>query len=99
MGNDALTPSVSASRKGQGSTPTAVLLFYKGSFVGTATPQAHSFTTLDTALTTDDTVVLKYGVPVTCNACPDMEFTIVRFQWQGDHVEMLGTPPKRGAVS
>lgn len=46
---------------------------------------------------TDDTVVLKYGVPVTCNACPDMKFTIVRFQWQGDDVEMLGTPPNTGA--
>jgi hypothetical protein len=25
--------------------------------------------------------------------CVDMKFTIVRFHWQGDYVEMLGTPP------
>jgi hypothetical protein len=50
--------------------------------VGPAKPKPHSFTTLDTALTTDDTVVLKYGVPGSCNACPDMTFTIVRFQWR-----------------
>jgi hypothetical protein len=42
---------------------------------------------------TDDTVVLKYGVPGSCNACPDMTFTIVQFQWRGDHVQMIGTPP------
>jgi serine/threonine-protein kinase len=68
-------------------------LFHKGSYVGTATPKAHSYTVLDTVLTTDDTVVLKYGTPVTCAACPDMKFTVVQFQWQVDHVVMVGTPP------
>jgi serine/threonine protein kinase, bacterial len=79
--------------EGTGSTPSQVLLFHKGSYVGPATPKPHSFTSLDTALTTDDTVVLKYGVPGSCNACPDMTFTIVQFRWQVDHVEMTGAPP------
>ena len=79
--------------RGTGSTPTQVLLFHKGSYVGPATPKPHSFTSIDASLTTDDTVVLKYGIPGSCNACPDMTFTIVRFHWTGDHVEMIGTPP------
>jgi hypothetical protein len=43
------------------------------------------------------TVVLKYGVPGSCNACPDMTFTIVQFLWRGDHVEMQGNPPNTWA--
>lgn len=61
--------------------------------VGPATPRPHSFTSIDPTLTTDDTVVVKYGIPGSCNACPDMTFTIVQFHWTGDHVEMIGTPP------
>lgn len=78
---------------GTGGTPRHVLLFHKGSYVGPATPDAHSYVSLDEALTTDDTVVLKYGTVGSCSACPDMTFTIVRFQWQGDHVQMIGAPP------
>lgn len=79
--------------EGTGSTPSLVLLFHKGSYVGPATPGPISFTSLDPN-TTDDTVVLKYGTPGSCNGCPDMTFTIVQFKWQVDHVEMIGTPPK-----
>ncbi|WP_082961744.1 LppP/LprE family lipoprotein [Mycobacterium sp. 852002-51152_SCH6134967] len=82
--------------EGTGSTPSLVLLFHEGSYVGPATPTPYAFTSLDTALTTDDTVVLKYGVPGSCNACPDMTFTIVRFKWDGDHVVKLGDPPSTG---
>jgi serine/threonine-protein kinase len=79
--------------RGTGSTPVQVLLFHKGSYVGPATPRPHSFTSIDPSLTTDDTIVLKYGIPGSCMACADMTFTIVRFHWTGDHVEMIGTPP------
>ncbi|WP_069407976.1 protein kinase domain-containing protein [Mycolicibacterium holsaticum] len=79
--------------EGTGSTPSLVLLFHKGSYVGPATPEPRSFTSLDPN-TTDDTVVLKYGTPGSCNACPDMTFTVVQFKWQVDHVEMIGTPPE-----
>jgi serine/threonine-protein kinase len=79
--------------EGTGSTPAQVLLFHKGSYVGPATPKPHSFTSIDPSLTTDDTIALKYGIPGSCNACADMTFTIVRFHWTGDHVEMIGTPP------
>lgn len=78
---------------GSGSTPVHWLLFHRGSYVGPATPKATSLVYLDESLTTDDTVVLKYGSGGSCMACPDRTFTIVRFQWQGDHVEMIGTPP------
>lgn len=88
-----LSAAAIAVARGSGSTPLIWLLFYKGSYIGPATPQARSLVYLDEALTTDDTVVLKYATGGSCMACPDRTFTIVRFRWQGDHVEMIGTPP------
>lgn len=65
----------------------------KGNYVGTATSRAYAFTTVNTAQTTDDTVVRNYkdGRNV-CTACPG-PITSVRYQWQGDHVAMLDPPP------
>jgi serine/threonine-protein kinase len=77
----------------QQTPPRHVLLFHDGSYVGPATPDRYSYVSLDPALTTDDTVVLKYGKPGSCSACPDMTFTIVQFKWQVDHVAMIGSPP------
>ncbi len=76
-----------------GSSPEQALLFHHGDYLGTATWQPYSFTSLNVARTTDDTVVLDYkdGRNV-CTACPG-PISSVRYQWQGDHVEMLNPPP------
>jgi hypothetical protein len=38
-------------------------------------------------------LVLDYKTPGECNACAPAAVTSVRYQWQGDHVEMLDPPP------
>jgi hypothetical protein len=76
-----------------GSSPVTALMFHNGTYLGTATSQAYGFTSLNTARTTDDTVVLDYKTPGACNACAPAAVTSVRYQWQGDHVAMLDPPP------
>ncbi|WP_024805089.1 LppP/LprE family lipoprotein [Nocardia sp. BMG51109] len=76
-----------------GSSPEHALLFHQGRYVGTATPEAHGFTTLAAEATTDGTVVLGYKTPGSCNACPDAGHTQVGFHWDGRRVVMQGTPP------
>jgi LppP/LprE lipoprotein len=78
---------------GTGSSPEQALMFHRGSYLGTGTSKAYAFTTLDSAASTNDTVVLRYkdGRNV-CTACPG-PITTVRYQWQGDHVAMLDPAP------
>lgn len=75
-----------------GSSPVIALMFHDGGYVGTATTP-HGFTTVNVSRTTDDTVVLDYKLPGECNACPPAGIVSVRYQWQGDHIEMLDPPP------
>jgi LppP/LprE lipoprotein len=76
-----------------GSSPITALMFHDGTYLGTATSKAYGFTSLNTAQTTDDTVVLTYKTPGACNACEPAAVTNVRYQWQGDHVVMLDPLP------
>lgn len=76
-----------------GSSPVTALMFHNGGYLGTATLKAYGFTSLNTAQTTDDTVVLDYKLPGACTACPPAGVATVRYQWQSDHVEMLDPPP------
>lgn len=78
---------------GTASSPEQALLFHKGRYIGTATARPRSFTTLDVVHSTDDTVVLRYMTPGSCDACGDGTFTSVRFHWNGTRVDMIGTPP------
>ncbi|MBX8686693.1 LppP/LprE family lipoprotein [Mycobacterium sp. 20091114027_K0903767] len=75
------------------SSPVTALMFHHGDYLGTATSKAHAFTSLNTARTTDDTVVLDYQTPGECNACPPAAVSSVRYQWQADHVAMLDPEP------
>ncbi|PPJ21073.1 LppP/LprE family lipoprotein [Nocardia nova] len=75
------------------SSPEHALLFHQGDYVGTATPKAQAFTTIDTGAGTDDTVALTYKTPGSCNACPDGTSTTVSFHWNGSGVDMQGRPP------
>ncbi|MBF6170738.1 LppP/LprE family lipoprotein [Nocardia blacklockiae] len=76
-----------------GSSPEHALLFHRGTYLGTATEKARGFTSLAAAATTDDTVVLDYKTPGSCNACPDGTHTQVEFHWDGQRVVMKGNPP------
>ncbi|GAB2710401.1 LppP/LprE family lipoprotein [Nocardia thraciensis] len=76
-----------------GSSPQHALLFRRGQYIGTATAEAHGFTTLDAAASTDDTVVLDYKTPGSCNACDDATHSRVGFHWDGQRVVMNGAPP------
>jgi hypothetical protein len=78
---------------GTGSSPMQALMFHRGTYLGTGTSKAYGFTSLDAARSTDNTVVLDYKTPGECNACAPAAVTSVRYQWQGDHVEMLDPPP------
>ena len=79
--------------RGTGSSPVQALMFHRGDYLGTGTSTAYGFTSLDSAASTDDTVVLDYKIPGACNACPPAAVHSVRFQWQGDRVVMLDPPP------
>lgn len=76
-----------------GSSPMQAMMFHRGTFLGTGTVKDYPFISLDKAASTDDTVVLNYkdGRSV-CTACPG-PITSVRYQWQGDHVQMLDPAP------
>ena len=79
--------------KGTASSPVQALMFHHGEYLGTGTSKAYGFTSLNKAASTGDTVVLDYKLPGECNACPPAAVNSVRYQWQGDHVEMLDPPP------
>ncbi|WP_448394510.1 LppP/LprE family lipoprotein [Mycolicibacterium sp. XJ879] len=78
-----------------GGSPVTALMFHKGTYIGKATSEAYSYTSLNAAQTTDDTVVLSYKTPGQCNACPPAAINNVRYRWQGDHVAMLDAPPPK----
>lgn len=89
-----LSTVIIAVQGATGSSPNQALLFHQGAYLGTATPEAHGFTSLDVDRTTDDTVGLAYKTPGSCNACPDGTVTRVQFHWEGQKVRMIGTPPQ-----
>lgn len=78
---------------GTGSSPEQALMFHRGEFLGTGTLKSYSFTAIDHAASTNETVVLSYkDGRYVCTAC-DGPRVRVRYQWQGNHVEMLDPPP------
>lgn len=78
---------------GTGSSPIQALMFHHGTFLGTGTWKAYGSTSLDTAASTNDTVVLRYRSGQSCTACDDGIVTSVRYHWDGTKVVMLDPPP------
>jgi hypothetical protein len=37
--------------------------------------------------------------PGSCNACDDASYVAVKFRWNGDHVDIVGTPPDISCAS
>lgn len=75
------------------SSPEQALLFHDGNYVGTATSKAYGLVSLNTARTTDDTVVFNYKDPNSSAGDANPTIVTVRYQWQGDHVAMLDPAP------
>jgi hypothetical protein len=78
---------------GTASSPMQALMFHRGTWLGTGTLRAYSFTSVDTAASTKDTVVLAYRSGQSCSACGDGILTRVRYHWDGSKVQMLDPPP------
>lgn len=74
-------------------SPWHATLFHDGSYVGTATSKAYGLVSLNTARTSDDTVVLNYKDPNSSAGDANPTVINVRYQWQGDHVAMLDPAP------
>ena len=70
-----------------------LVIIDRGTYLGTGTSKAYGFTSLNSARSTGEMVVLDYKTPGECDACAPAAVTSVRYQWQGDHVEMLDPPP------
>lgn len=88
-----LSAMVVTIERGTGSSPDQALMFHRGEFVGTGTWKAYPFTQIEHASSTSDSVLLSYKDPrYVCSAC-DGPRVAVRYEWQGDHVEMLDPPP------
>lgn len=85
-----LSVAIASVQGATGSSPDVALLFNRGIYVGPATPTPRGFTSLNRALTTDDTVALDYKTPGTCNACSDGTISTVRYQWQSRGTGQLG---------
>ncbi|WP_082948880.1 LppP/LprE family lipoprotein [Mycobacterium sp. 1274756.6] len=88
-----LSTALVSVERATGSSPITALMFHEGAYLGTATSKAYGFTSLNTARTTDDTVVLNYKTPGACNACAPAAVHSVRYQWQGNRVVMLDPAP------
>jgi hypothetical protein len=79
--------------RGTRSSPEQALLFHGGNYVGTATSKAYGLVSLNSARTTDDTVALDYKDPKSSAGDANPTDVTVRYQWQGDHVQMLDPLP------
>lgn len=76
------------------STPIHALMFHKGQYIETATPDPYAFMSLNSTESTDTTVVLDFRYsPASCAACDDGGVMPVRFRWSIDHIDMVGRPP------
>lgn len=85
-----LSVAIASVQGATGSSPDVALLFNHGIYVGPATPTPRGFTSLNRALTTDDTLALDYKTPGSCNACSDGTISTVRYQWQSRGPGQLG---------
>jgi hypothetical protein len=76
-----------------GSSPTHILLYHKGKYIGPATPEARGFVSLRLEDCTDDTVAVQYKVPGETHAGSFRSLHNVEYRWQGGKVVQFGDPP------
>jgi len=63
---------------------TRAVMFHLGKFIPTGVPDTYGFNGIDNAVTTGDTVALRYS-----NGISGLD-SVVRFRWNGNGVELIG---------
>jgi hypothetical protein len=63
---------------------TRAVMFHLGQFIPSGVPDTYGFNGIDNAVTTGDTVALRYSNGVSGLA------SVVRFRWNGNGVELIG---------
>ncbi len=63
---------------------TRAVMFHLGKFIPTGVPDTYGFNGIDKALSTGDTVALRYSNEASGLA------SVVRFRWNGNGVELIG---------
>jgi len=74
-------------------SPRQVFLFHRGTYIGNATSNSSPFTTLDSAASTPNLVVLDFVSGRTCGTCNDGRTYPVRYVWNGATAVMLDPIP------
>ncbi|WP_052493318.1 LppP/LprE family lipoprotein [Rhodococcus sp. MEB064] len=78
-----------------GSSPTTVLFFHDGVYLGTATARPYAFTAIDPYAQLDDTVTVSYRWLRDGEATAEVSGgpALVRYRWNGSSVDMLDSLP------
>jgi hypothetical protein len=63
---------------------TRAVMFHLGQFIPSGVPDTYGFNGIDNAVTTGDTVALRYS-----NGVSGLD-SVVRFRWNGNGVELIG---------
>ena len=63
---------------------TRAVMFHLGKFIPTGVPDTYGFNGIDNAVTTGDTVALRYS-----NGVAGLD-SVVKFRWNGNGVELIG---------
>jgi hypothetical protein len=63
---------------------TRAVMFHLGQFIPTGVPDTYGFNGIDNAVSTGDTVALRYS-----NGASVLD-SVVRFRWNGNGVELIG---------
>lgn len=78
---------------GTGSSPMQALMFHRGEFLGRGRRRRTRSRRWTPA---HDTVALRYRSGQSCTACSNGLLTTVRYQWDGNSVQMLDPSPPGG---
>ena len=74
-------------------SPRQGFLFHRGTYIGTSTAVSRPFTTLDSAASTKEMIVLVYTAGRTCATCNDGKVFPVRYIWNGATAVMADPIP------
>ena len=74
-------------------SPRQGFLFHRGTYIGTTLTTPRPFTTLDTAASTKDTVLVVFTSGRTCATCNDGTTFPVHYHWNGITAVMVESIP------
>lgn len=73
------------------SSPTHVLFFHDGTYLGTATSEAYAYTTVSAASENSVSVDYRWLAPADANCCPSGGPATIPYTWDGSRV-VMGKP-------